>query len=251
MRTLLLLLSAAWVLGCSRPASRDVANVTLPEDLEIQLALSALPEQLREGATVYRFVAGTGYQVAAEGSNGFHALVGRDDPAIRFGAWSFDEYPPDILIPVAFDAAGADTHLQTYLDLGRMRATGVPPEVAKETLRSRFQDGTYAAPARAGVAYMLSPVLRAYRSTEVDATIGTFMTPHYMFYAPGVTNADVGGGSALEHPFMLNQTPHPHGVIIQLVGAAERRQIRARHTDMLTRLCGLHTRWCLAEDPVS
>jgi len=49
----------------------------LPRDLEIQLALSALPPHLRDSATVYVLNPDKGFEVARKGANGFHALVAR------------------------------------------------------------------------------------------------------------------------------------------------------------------------------
>ncbi|MGH9847718.1 MAG: hypothetical protein ACREEM_54200, partial [Blastocatellia bacterium] len=49
----------------------------LPRDLEIQLALSALPPHLRENATVYTLNPDKGFEVARKGTNGFHAFVAR------------------------------------------------------------------------------------------------------------------------------------------------------------------------------
>lgn len=241
MKTLTALLLCAPLTSGGVPLNDPPA---LPEDLEVQLARSALPEHLRDEATVYVYRSGSGYEVVQHGSNGFHALVGRDDPAIRHGTWPFDEYAEDILIPIAFDAAGTD-HLQTYLDLGRWRATGVPASEAKRRLQEGFRSGRYGAPPRSGVSYMLAPLLRAYRSTERDESIGTFMTPHYMFYAPGVTGRDIGSGPTLRHPVMLNETPDPHGVIVLLAGEKEREQTRQENEEMLERLCALHTAWCL------
>ena len=79
----------------------------LLRDLEIQLALSALPAHLRENATVYVLNLGKGFEVARKGTNGFHALVARTgDDAFR-GSWPLTEYRDDILYPIAFDSAGA------------------------------------------------------------------------------------------------------------------------------------------------
>jgi len=47
----------------------------LPRDLEIQLALSALPPHLRDHATVYVLNPDKGFEVARTGTNGFHAFV--------------------------------------------------------------------------------------------------------------------------------------------------------------------------------
>jgi len=51
----------------------------LPRDLEIQLALSALPPHLRDKATVYTLDPDRGFEVARKGMNGFHAYVARTD----------------------------------------------------------------------------------------------------------------------------------------------------------------------------
>jgi hypothetical protein len=223
------------------------ADSALPTDLEFALALSALPPHLRDQATVYRYEPVSGYVVAREGSNGFHAIVGRDDPGIRFAPWTLDEYPEDILIPVGFDQAGVETHLLTYLDLGAMRATGVPAAEAQRRLREGFASGRYRAPGRAGIAYMLSPVLRAYRSAEQSAEIGTFMTPHYMFYAPDTSPRDIGAGRTLQHPFMLHETADVHGLVIQLAGEKERAAIFEAHSELVARLCSLRAHWCVSQ----
>ncbi|HJS76649.1 MAG TPA: hypothetical protein VJ778_04525, partial [Burkholderiales bacterium] len=56
----------------------------LPRDLEIQLALSALPPHLRDNATVHILNPAKGFEVARKGTNGFHALVARTgDDAFR------------------------------------------------------------------------------------------------------------------------------------------------------------------------
>ena len=49
----------------------------LPRDLEIQLALSALPPHLRDNATVYVLNPDKGFEVARKGTNGFHTFVAR------------------------------------------------------------------------------------------------------------------------------------------------------------------------------
>jgi hypothetical protein len=43
----------------------------LPQDLEIQLALSALPPHLRDNTTVYVLNPDKGFEVARKGTNGF------------------------------------------------------------------------------------------------------------------------------------------------------------------------------------
>lgn len=77
----------------------------LPRDLEIEL--SALPPHLREDATVYVLNPEKGFEVARQGTNGFHAFVARlgDDTFRR--SWTLKEYRDDILYPISFDEAGS------------------------------------------------------------------------------------------------------------------------------------------------
>jgi hypothetical protein len=56
----------------------------LPRDLEIQLALSALPPHLRDNATVYILNPDKELEVILKGTNGFHAFVAQaGDDAFR------------------------------------------------------------------------------------------------------------------------------------------------------------------------
>src|SRR5206468_1587858 len=100
----------------------------LPRDLEIQLALSALPPHLRDDATVYVLNPDRGFEVARKGTNGFHALVARTgDDSLR-GTWPLKEYRDDILYPISFDEAGAKAQMPVFLDADEMQAKGMPSE---------------------------------------------------------------------------------------------------------------------------
>src|SRR6202045_4591853 len=88
----------------------------LPRDLEIQLALSALPPHLRDNATVYVLNPDKGFEVARKGTNGFTALVARTGDDTFRGSWPFTKYRDDILYPISFDDAGAKAQLQVFFD---------------------------------------------------------------------------------------------------------------------------------------
>ena len=77
-----------------------------PRDLEIQLALSALPPHLRDKATVYVLNPDKGFEVAQKGTNGFHAFVARTGTDAFRGTWPLKQYRDDILFPISFDEAG-------------------------------------------------------------------------------------------------------------------------------------------------
>jgi hypothetical protein len=61
-------------------------NIVLPRAAQERLALSAAPEHLRAGATVYVF-GKTGFEQTRGGTNGFTCLVNRD--AFFYGAAQF------------------------------------------------------------------------------------------------------------------------------------------------------------------
>src|SRR5256885_3920115 len=94
-----------------QPAKRAGTIVPLPRDLEIQLALSALPSHLRDHATVYVLNPVKGFEVARKGTNGFHAFVARTGDDTFKGSWPLTEYRSDILYPIAFDQAGSKAQM--------------------------------------------------------------------------------------------------------------------------------------------
>lgn len=216
----------------------------LSEDLEFDLALSALPDQLRAEATVYRLELNQGYVVARQGSNGFHAFVARTDPQGIHADRADYAYPHDMLVPIAFDATGARHHLLPWFDLAEMRARGLAPSQAREEILARYADGTYSAPSTGGVSYMLSPVLRAYANSDVSDDVVTFNAPHYMFYGPDTENRAIGGFTPpTSHPFTLGGGPH--GFIIMIASRAEIEAINRNSADLIERACAANPVWCL------
>src|SRR6267154_989731 len=233
----------------------------LPRDLEIQLALSALPPHLRDNATVYALNPDKGFEVARKGTNGFHALVARTGDDTFRGSWPFTKYRDDILYPISFDDAGAKAQLQVFFDAAEMQAKGTPPEELKKIVQERYRTHYYKAPERAGVSYMLSPILRTYVNPDANDNVATANVPHLMHYAPNVSNEDVGGANPTpeqlhyfsEHgrwqaspdPFVILHGPH--GYFIQFVGVTERAAINKEYEEMLGRLCKIEEVWCLSQ----
>jgi len=216
----------------------------LPHDLEIELALSALPAHLQSEATVYALNPATGFEIARAGTNGFHALVARTgDDAFR-GSWPLTAYRNDILYPIAFDAAGAKAQMRIFLDAAALQAKGSPAPELKRIIQQRTKAGFYQAPERAGVAYMLSPVLRTYSNPDAGEDVMTSNYPHVMYYAPDVSNADIGGATpGGMDPFLILHGHH--GYIVQALGVTERGALNKQYQPMLDRLCSIQTLWCL------
>jgi len=230
----------------------------LPRDLEIQLALSALPRHLRDNATVYVLNASTGFEVARKGTNGFHTFVARiGDDSFR-GSWPLTEYRDDILYPISFDSAGAKEQMRVFFDAAEMQAKGTPPAELKRIIRDRYKTGYYKAPERAGVSYMVSPILRTYVNPEESDSVATSNNPHVMYYAPNVSNEDIGGkppsirvadyGIAVGsfYPFVI--MPGPHGYMIRLLDLTERAAINKEYEEMLGKLCKIKKVWCLPKE---
>ena len=201
----------------------------LPRDLEQQLALSALPPHLRDKATVYILNPAKGFEVARKGTNGFHAFVARTGDDAMVGPWRLTKYPEDVLYPIAFDSAGAKANMRAFFDIAEMQAKGTPSQELKQLIQERFKTNYYKAPERAGISYMLSPILRTYVNPEANDMVHTASFPHMMHYAPNVSNEDAGfvppsaedlrdfiargGWRNPPQPFIIRHGPH--GYVIQ------------------------------------
>ncbi len=217
----------------------------LPRDLEIQLALSALPRHLRDGATVYVLNPDKGFEVARKGTNGFHAFVARIGDDTFRGSWPLMEYRDDILYPISFDAAGSKAQMRIFFDAAEMQAMGTPPGELKKIMKKRYETGYYKAPKRVGISYMLSPILRTYYNPEESGDrVPTMNYPHVMYYAPNVSDKDIGSGKlGGMYPFVI--MPGPLGYIIQPIDLTERAAINKEYDEMLERLCKIKEEWCL------
>jgi len=227
------------------------SNVTkiepLPRDLEIQLALSALPPHLRDNATVYVLNPDKGFEVARKGTNGFHALVARTGDDTFRGDWPLTEYRDDILYPIAFDRAGTRAQMRIFFDAADMQAKGTPANELKKIMKDRLKTGFYKAPERAGISYMLSPVLRTYFNPDESDKAYTANFPHVMYYAPDVSDEDIGAGElAGMYPFVILHGHH--GYMVQPLGLTERAAVTKEYEEMLGRLCKIKEVWCLPKE---
>ena len=214
------LLLASLLLPAPARGATPPDHPLFPRELEIELALNAAPPHLRDGAAVWVLDA-AGYVKARDGKNAFSCIVSR-----RGGD----------LFPVCWDAEGARALMPIDVKDGAMRLAGAANADIEREIAAGFKDGRYRAPAKAGVAYMLSPL--RYKIDESGAVTRSNPNPHVMFYGPGLTDADVGGvrGSVL----FMNKVG-PDGMIIVPVGQKERETILADSrslTERVERLIG-------------
>ena len=167
------------------------AFVELPRNLEIELALSALPADLQKDATIYVRDPKNGFVMHRKGTNDWVTFVARTSVRFYGADWAY-RYPNDQLIPQAHDKIGEAHHMIPYFDIERMRINGVPADEAKKILQQRFADGTYSAPTRGGFSYMLAPIHRAYMEPAKSDLIMTVSFPHHMPYSPHMNTETLG-----------------------------------------------------------
>jgi len=139
--------------------------------------------------------------------------------------------------------------MPVFFDIASMQAKGMAPDELKKIIQDRFKNKYYKAPHRSGISYMLSPILRTYTNPDQNDHVITASVPHVMYYAPNVTNAQVGGGTpapGAKYPFVI--LPGPHGYSIQFLGKEETAAVRKEYQDLLQRLCKINKEWCLPAD---
>lgn len=204
----LALLGAALLIPCAGlfaqedHSSRHVLEI-LPIEEETRLALSAAPEHLRAGAGVLALTA-EGFVSVRETRNGFTCVVNRDHPLNRK--------------PTCYDAEGTATIVPKVRFVGELLLEGVDSDEIWRRVEEKFTSGEFTAPRRPGIAYMLSSEIRNYnpQTGKIDG-----FPPHLMFYAPNLTNEDIGVSWEARRdrpwlPFVGYQGPH--GFIIVVVG---------------------------------
>ena len=154
----------------------------LPRAFEVELALSAGPEHLRAEATVYVF-GKDGYEKVKAGTNGFICLVNRD------GQQAGDR----TLRPTCWDAEGGISIVPVMLRVGELLAQRQSASEIRRDIDAGYDQGRFLAPHKAGIAYMLRGDVQV--DPEAPQVIGQSFPPHYMIYAPGVSNQDIGIGA--------------------------------------------------------
>jgi len=237
-------LSLAGMATAASGSTNETTIEPMPAKLETKFALSALPPALRDKASVYLLDPKQGYVLSKQGSSGVTCIVQRTE-------WEIADFRNDIYWPVCYDAVGSKTYLKSAMDAASLRAQGLSPAALKAEMQKRFRDKTYQAPEKAGVSYMVGPLMRT--QGPPDMKVHTMAMPHLMFYAPGVTNEDLGAvpdlkdPASLMYPFMDQHTASSgvESYIIQMIGEAEKAKILAAEKPLLDELCAYRDLLCL------
>lgn len=229
------------LVGMSAQATETTLE-QMPAELETRFALSALPPAMRDQATVYLLDPKKGYQPPRQGTSGVTCLVERT-------VWEWVDFRNDIYIPLCYDAVGTKAHLKVIMDTATLRAQGMSPAALKDEIENRYKNKTYKAPEKPGLSYMVAPVMRALGPP--DMKMHTMLMPHLMFYAPNITNEDIGAApdlavpSSLLYPFIDRQGIAEQSYMIQLIGEAEKAKILADEKPLLDDLCAHRDVLCL------
>ena len=232
-------------MGVGRSASSQATETTIermPPMLETQFALSALPRAMRDKATVYLLDPAKGYQLSQQGTSGVICLVERT-------VWEMADFRNDIYIPLCYDAVGTTTYLKVIMDAATLRIQGMSPVALKAAIENRWRNKTYKLPEKAGLSYMVAPIFRTVGPP--DMKVHTMPMPHLMFYAPKITNEDIGAvpnlslHSSLLYPFIDKQGIAEQSYMIQLIGEAETAKILADEKNLLAALCTYRPSLCL------
>jgi hypothetical protein len=172
----------------------------LPRDQEMKLALSAAPAHLREAAGVY-VLEKNGFVKVRDTSNGFTCIVNRDHPLNQK--------------PTCYDAEGSATILPKVLRFGELLMQGKPLTEIRAEIQKGFESGKFISPRRPGVAYMLSGDIKAFNPQT--GQVGTF-PPHVMFYAPNLTNSDIGSDGNFDPGMPSIAYQGPQGFMVVVLG---------------------------------
>lgn len=239
-------LLAIGLTGAAPTPPRHLPDPTLdrmPAALEARLALSAAPPTLRDRATVHLLDPATGYRLSRQGTSGVTCVVQRT-------AWELADYRDDISIPLCYDAAGTATYLRVIMDVAALRARGIGAAALRAEIERRHRTRTYSVPAKAGVSYMVAPVMRTVGPPDMQ--VHTMAMPHVMFYAQHTTNADIGADpdladpASLLHPFIDRQGNAEQSYVIQLIGDTEKAAILHDERTLVDALCTYRELLCLA-----
>lgn len=167
-------------------------SILLDKEKEIEMALSAVPENLRKDAAVYT-VGPKGYVKVRDSKNGFHCLVEREGEGT--------------LAPICYDAEGSQTLMLAAFKTAELALSGKSQEEIEKQINADYKSGKLIAPRKTGIAYMLS--MQFQEHNHATGEVKTVFPPHVMFYAPYMKNSDIGATKedfgSLTRPWILNE----------------------------------------------
>jgi hypothetical protein len=185
------------------PTTADLAAVRsvsadTPREVQVAIARAAGPPVSAE-ATIF-ILGRRGYEKAWTGSNGFTCLVQRPDLKT--------------MAPQCFDAAGTASTVRAFFFREEERAKGVPESEITAAVAEGYRKGTFVAPARPGIVYMMSDYNYL---PDPDTHKIVHFPGHLMFYAPNLTVKDIGDGAGAPY---LTDPGQPDNLLVVIPAAA-------------------------------
>jgi hypothetical protein len=187
MRPLLILISIAAVLLVGTPAFAEARQAKpgypvppkpLPEAEEIVLAASAAPAEISDHADIY-VLRGTEFVKARTGTNGCACLLSRD---LHDGS----------RYPICYDQEGTRTTMRREMLEASLRAKGLSEAEVQRKVTAAYASGELRWPAKASMAYMMSPQQVLFSSPEADGVRVGAWSPHVMLMLPNVEPDQLG-----------------------------------------------------------
>jgi hypothetical protein len=190
-----MLLASTTLPAAQGPDSPTQRPALMNRDQEIALALSSCPASIAGGAAVY-VLEPNGYVKVRDSQNGFTAIVQHSMPTAQE--------------PQCMDTEGTRTLLPRMLKVAELRASGKTADEIAQFVADAYAKGVFQPPARPGVDYMLST-----KNITLDQHGNlTMFPPQVMFYAPYLTNADLGSDGTAASPAFVAGEGTPQALII-------------------------------------
>ncbi len=168
--------------GSVEAESVDMSAYLMDEKEELNIASTAGPDAITDGATYY-VLRQDGFEKAVDGSNGFHCFVERSWTGPRRGTErAFD---PEVRAPHCINDEGSRTTMQEIFMVSRLAMSGHSNEEIQREVDTAHADGRLRLPERLSLTYMMS------KHQYLAEGIGAWH-PHVMIWIPYLTEADVG-----------------------------------------------------------
>ena len=156
------------------PAMAPLDEYLMPKGVEIELARSAAPASVADGATIM-VLERQGYTTAVQGTNGFVCYVER--------SWAHDtDHPefwnPKMRAPNCFNAAAARSIVPIYLRKTRLVLAGKSRAEIAQTIAAALDRGELPVLTPGAMCYMMSK--KQYLNDRAQSWY-----PHVMFYGAG------------------------------------------------------------------
>jgi hypothetical protein len=175
---------AVWAAATQYP---PLSEYMMAPEAEVALARSAAPEAISAHATV-KILTTSGYQVAAQGDNGFVCIVLRGWAAATSASAAERDlvYYVKLRAPICFDPIASRTVLPLQERLAELGMEGKHPDQIAEEIHAAYANGELPRMEPVALAYMFSA------DQDLGPAIGPWH-PHMMVYTPYYENSMLGG----------------------------------------------------------